>query len=215
MTKKINLGQLKFDSKKAAKEFFKEILNTGEIGRILNEEETNHLTSLLNLRPRRSEKIGAGIESIEISLSHFNNRCFVINQVDGTQSDFSYYKCIDGDHKPFTIFSNACRQAVRLRRYEWKVSQFHSTYAKCEISNMDIIWKKSRVKHDPSTPFAAIVQDFLNLNNIDLSTIEYDRESAQGVRFEDQQLAIDFDQYHEEHAVLRLVHHKQSLKNVD
>lgn len=211
MTKQINIGDIKFNTQKSAINFFKKILNTGGIGRILDEEETNQLTSLLNLHPKRSEKIGAGIESIGITESSHGTRCFVINRTDGTSIDFSYLKCIKGDHKPFTEFSNACRQAVQARLHEWKVSQFDSTKAKCENTNEYILWNQAHVKHKPPMTFNTIVNKFLIHKNIDLSTIEYDRESAEGVQFKNQQIADDFDKFHEERAVLKFVHHKQKL----
>ncbi|XAR55026.1 DNA-directed RNA polymerase [Bertholletia excelsa] len=50
----------------------------------------------LYFHPRRTEKVGSGVQDIKIGyhMEYGNSRCFLLVRIDGTVEDFSYRKCI-------------------------------------------------------------------------------------------------------------------------
>lgn len=56
-----------------------------------------------------------------------------------------------------------------------------------------------------ATTFCLIVDRFIELNNIDVSKVEYTKRELFGYDFTDEQLSDNFREYHKDIAVLRIV----------
>ncbi|MDF1741137.1 MAG: DCL family protein [Verrucomicrobiales bacterium] len=207
------IGELEFSGKGKAKDFFKAILNAGEVGRRVNDMEFEHLMDLLIRHPRADEKIGSGVESVSISChSKYGNRFFKLHRIDGTEDDFSYPKCIDGDHNPITEFSYACRRAVEKRLHRWKTQQMDGNYLKCAITGESLTFSQAHVDHKSPLTFSVIAKSFMVANSIDLAKLEYNRIGIIGVEFSDKALAEKFDLFHTKMAILRIISAKENLK---
>ena len=206
------IGERNFSSATEAKNYYRQILNSGEVSRLLNEFEFAALMDLLSLHPRSVDKIGSGVHAFTIELNEYKKRAFILHRVDGSKEDFSYLKCIDGDHNPFTEFSKACRRSVENRLRLWKVNQMNGNVAKCAITGKIITIDQAHVDHKPPQTFSVIVKSFVVARDIDLSSVKYVRKNINGVELEDVNLASDFDQFHTRMAVLRIVCATENLK---
>jgi hypothetical protein len=206
------IGERSFRSATEAKDYYRQILNSGHVGRTLTELEFAALMDLLSLHPRSVDKIGNGVRAFTIELNEYKKRAFFLHRVDGSKEDFSYLKCISGDHNPFTEFSKACRRSLENRLRAWKVSQMDGNVTKCAITGKTIAIDQAHIDHKPPLTFSVIVKSFVVARNIDLSTVKYVRKNINGVELEDVNLASDFDKFHSQMAVLRIVYAVENLK---
>lgn len=87
------IGGRKFGTQREAELFIKELLNTQPLKVEVSEPHHSFLCALLARHPRATEKIGAGIRHFTVEHAMHGTRCFYLTRVDGTQSDFSYFKC--------------------------------------------------------------------------------------------------------------------------
>ncbi|CAA6656289.1 unnamed protein product [Spirodela intermedia] len=76
----------------------RKILHAYPMGAYLKEEAKSLAVKALGFHPRKDAKIGAGIKEIKIGQNPMfpGSRCFVVERVDGTSDDFSYWKCFKG-----------------------------------------------------------------------------------------------------------------------
>ncbi len=130
-------------------------------------------------------------------------------RVDGSKEVFSYLKCINGKSKPLAKFSKTCRETISedLRNVKLAYFKKHSTkgQVKCQETGELCKWEELNVDHRQPNTFSVIVDRFMELNQIDLTAIEY-IEIADGINhFADLGLAENFRKYHKKKANLRLV----------
>ncbi len=206
------IGDNAFSSKSTAEEFYRQILNKGSIGRDLDDGEFRVLMDLLALHPRVTEKIGVGVTRFSIGTSEYGTRAFLLHREDGSHEDFSYLKCIGGDHKPFSEFSRACRRSVEGRIHEWKASQMDGKTVRCAVSGEVVTFREAHVDHKPPQTFSVIVKAFTIAGDIDLLAVRYRRSSIFGVELEDTGVADAFDRFHKKMAVLRIVRAAENLR---
>lgn len=170
------------------------------------------ILDLLALHPRNDEKFGIGVRTVSIELNEYGTRGFVLHREDASREDFSYLKCIDGDHKPFTECSRACRRSVEDRLHAWKADQMDGHVVKCAVSGQIVTCAEAHVDHKAPLTFSVIVKAFAVSKAIDLSIVRYARTDICGVEFVEPGLVSQFDAFHSQMAVLRIVHATENLR---
>ena len=86
-----------FDTKGAASEFFRKMLNRYVAGDRVTDADAVDLASLLEHHPNRDEKVRDGIDHFEVQAADYGTKCFRVIRPDGTWVRFSYKACISPD----------------------------------------------------------------------------------------------------------------------
>lgn len=209
MKKQIQIGHLAFDTKKDALAHFKKILNSYDYGQILNDLDYRDVEELIKTHKRAEEKIGVGIKEIRVEKITYNTRCFQFIRNDLSVEFFSYIKCITGSTPPFTKFSKACRDAVKDDIRNVKQQYFNKfskkSRVKCQETGELCLWSELTVDHRQPNTFSVIVDRFIEVNKLNVSSIEYVDNDTFGSRFKDDDLTEKFRNYHRDKANLRIV----------
>ncbi len=215
MKKQICIGKHRFNYKKDALLHFKNILNSYDCGEILKDDDLDDVINLLNQYEKSKEKIGPGIKEIKIDAVRYNTRCFHIVRVDSSTVVFSYTKCINGSPSPTTKFSKACRELIGDDLREVKLSYFKGRskkgMVKCQETGELCSWEELNIDHRQPNTFSVIVDRFIEVNNIDLSTIKYIETIDNVYELNDFDLSNSFKEYHKEKANLRIVKKDRNL----
>ena len=209
MKKWKQIGSLNFKYKKDAIAYFKNILNSYKRKESLNERDFQDVVNLLAIHPDAENKVGVGIKEIIIDETKYKTKCFNAIRRDSSQEIFSYLKCINGDLSPLTKFSKTCRDVISedLRRVKLSFFKQNSIKRKvrCQETGKLSTWEELNIDHRQPNTFSMIVDRFIELHNIDLSSIEYVESIDNMFSFKDEDLAQRFRKYHKEKANLRLV----------
>lgn len=92
------IGERQFETREDMSTFFKNLLQEHkDSGADLSPENFKTVLALVNLHPKRAEKLGnSPIARIKVAPSkeHADTHCFVLVREDGSEEDFSYIKCI-------------------------------------------------------------------------------------------------------------------------
>lgn len=209
------IGDKEFKYKKDALSYFKDILNSYEPSQIVNEQNFKDLVNLLEIRPDKDDKIGCGIEKIQVIEVRYKTKCFELIRTDGSTEVFSYRNSINGKSKPLTKFSMTCRETISEDLRNVKLAYFKKFSSKGEVKCQETSelckWEELNVDHRQPNTFSVIVDRFIEVHKIDISTVQY-TEIMDGVyHFTDVELADKFKNYHREKANLRLVMKERNL----
>ncbi len=193
MRNRVSLAGREFSSLTAAQRYAKSILDKYEVGDRVSDEEKIFLIAAIALRgpDKLAEKTGSGIDYIYVKPNIGGDNAFYIRRIDGSETDFSYKKCFKGvPTTPFTDFSNACRNAIKEEKAELKTGLGYDSH---------------QVHHEDKT-FKSIVQAFIEKNKLDLTAVRYRQgDGVEGRYFEDERIARDFNEFHNQMASLRVV----------
>lgn len=215
----ITIGDKTFDSKSKALVFYKDILNSYEVGDCLSEDDCKNISNLVYMGldseevKAYEEETGDYVKSVMID-NHpefRNTKCFFLMGGIEEKQLFSYLLAINGATSDDQRFSKACRHLVSERLREFKKQQFKNRPVKCAITNKIVEWEDCQIDHKAPLTFSVIVKSFIIANKIDIRTVEYVSELTKE-QFADQELADKFDAFHKEMAVLRVLATKQNRK---
>src|SRR4051812_17026359 len=92
--KTLTIGGVPFETQKAADLFVKELLNSQPLKEAIPEPHHSFLCALVSRHPSAIEKVGAGVHHFSVEFAAHGTRCFYLTRVDGTRTDFSYFKCV-------------------------------------------------------------------------------------------------------------------------
>lgn len=211
-------GKFVFTTKKEVKEKFKSILNAYDIEETLNKEDHELLYELIQHHENAVQKIGVGISHFKVIRNKdiYTNRCFGLVRIDGTETDFSYIKCID---KPSYLYSFS---QVARRSIEPEIIQFRKDFFKtnkkplCEILQTPLKDDAtSHVDHIPPFTFENLVQLFIEEYAIDLHTaISPSEDNSFGRKFSEVEIEKKWMNFHNEKARLRVISQRANLSNV-
>lgn len=96
MAKKITIGEESFTTQKAATIFVRDLLNCQPLKTAIPEPQHSFLCALISRHPNAAEKIGVGIQHFTVEFAMHGTRCFYLTRVDGSRTEFSFYKCVRG-----------------------------------------------------------------------------------------------------------------------
>lgn len=211
----IEIGENKFSSKKDALEFYKGILNSYEIGESLNSSDFDNLFCLLEIHPRKKEKIGCGIDHFRVGIAKFNTKSFELVRIDGTFEFLSYTKRINKPKDEFTNFRIACRQAIQTDLTNIKQDYFKQNSkkgkVKCQETGEFLSYEELNVDHRQPNTFSVIVDRFIEVKKLNLNEIEYLEINGGPNEIAKKSLQAEFREYHKEKANLRLVKKELNL----
>jgi|GEM_PF-3134484 len=208
----IIIGDKVFKTKEETKSFIQEILYRNSIGRALVGEDLDFVCELIQLHPRKDEKIGSGVKNIVVKEQRGvgSTKCFYIIRNDESEIDFSFYKCLynslDEPRKLFVISARraAADQIIGFKDSFFEENQNKDSMVSSAISGELLNKNNCHVDHIPPETFHKIVDDFINRNSIDVNTIRFD-QSGIGCTFIDESIKHSFSDYHRERAKLRII----------
>jgi hypothetical protein len=210
MRKKIKIGEREFATKKDALSHYKTILNSYKFGEFLNDSDFKDILDLLDTHPNKEEMTGCGIIKVKIlKIQHYNTKAFELVRLDGTAVIFSYIQRINAPMTSFTKFSEACRKIVQEDIKNVKLAYFKKFSkkgkVKCQETGDLEKYENLTIDHRQLNTFSAIVDRFIELNNLNLENIEYIEVDGDINELVDNELKEKFKQYHKERANLRIV----------
>lgn len=196
-------------SKTKALELVKSILNKGEVGRFLEREELQILMDVLEYHPKKDQKIGCGVQGIQILQEEFfrYHRRFDILRSDGSREDFSYYKAIRDGNWEFVDMMKAFRYAVIDQTKKFKDDAYGSRkYVRCAITGLNMQKKDAHTDHKPPLTFDQLVFDFLKERSLCVKDVAIEHTANVACRnLADEALRRDWQTYHAEYAQLQVV----------
>lgn len=209
MKNELIIGDLIFNSKKAAIEHFKRILNSYNFGQSLSKKDFDELVELIKLRVDADLKIGVGIKDIVIAEGRYKSKCFKLIRYDFSEDIFSYLKCINGERSHLAKFNKTCRDLIdeqlRLVKLQYFKDYSVKGFVKCQESGEMCQWEELNVDHRQPNTFSIIVDRFIELNNINVENIEYHEIIDAVYEFKNSDLNEKFKLYHKDKANLRIV----------
>lgn len=196
------VGGKSFRTKTEIREYVKSILKRYVSGRILNKNDEEFIISLLENHPSKDEKIGCGIERIEVRFNPPKHNGFWIIRKDGTQIDFSYLVCIGGSSIKSDCKSVARNEVVPFI-LEFKQDFFQDNeYNICPITGKEISFLNSHVHHSNES-FDNLFNEFFK--DINLDSIKIVDSGAINKLFADRKLAKEWCEFHNSRAKLQVV----------
>lgn len=201
----------KVTSKAKVKAHFKEMLNSYKVGDLVSHEHYEELVDLLASHPRGTSKLELGAISIKVAQAPYGGRCFHLVRPDLTEDGFSYLKCVDGDAKAFTRFSQACRRAVEPDVLRFRYQHTANGQGTCSVHGDTLSQDQLHVDHAPPMLFSVIVSSFIKSRSIDLDQVAY-IDNSYGHKLADQELEKHFQDYHIQRAQLRMICKTHNLK---
>lgn len=207
----ITLGGKTFDNKTHVADYIKMILKDYPLGP-LQDESLAVVSELFSFHPEADTKMGAGIARIEIRINHnYSNtaRGFWIVRTDGSETDISYKKCLEGDRAYRNQFLHACRFAIKEHINAFK-NEFFRVALKptCALTGVSISPDNSHVDHIPPYTFSRIVDAFVVLNELNIDAPGLCLSGFDGLlipTFADPLLRDRFVQFHNNLASLRVI----------
>ena len=215
----LQIGEKVFLTKKAAMEFFKEMLGRYNDDQIVEEGDAVLLRALIERHPEATHKIGCGVISFYKARTDMPTSCFWVKRRDGSVTDFSYRTCVDAKGKSlYQEFAEACREAVRKDLIAAKGTHFRR-YADsdgcvaCEVTGETIRIDEAHMDHMKPMTFQVIVETFLVANRLQITPnmLSRPRDAQFATTFTDSTVAERFRQYHHQIAKLRIVKAKANL----
>lgn len=213
----LTIGTQAFPSMTKATEYVKQILNHSDYaheGAKLSGDDDSFMRELIFLHPDAENKIGVGVNHIEIRRNPDfpTTRCFFIVRPDGSSTEFSYGKCIAQKNTHLSNLKRAFRDAVaedvsasreRLLRSE----EVRALIAQQELIHMD--------HFDPT--FDCLVGKFiLQRPDVEWKQVEFEGlgvDNSSTVTFQDRELGAQFRAFHSAHAKLRPVTRLENLSD--
>lgn len=194
-----NLGAHQYKSKAEITKQAKHILKHTKAGTKLTDEAEAFVRALLMLHPRLAHT-QAVERDLYVTCSKRGDKCFGYwSNRKGAAIDFSWKECIS-PKPPIDRFAHACRESVAddiivFKRAFWA----GKSSVKCPVSGERMYRSNSHVDHAEPT-FAALVDQFISEQQIDLSTVTY-----RGNHFAQEALSRKFREYHRQHATLAVI----------
>lgn len=206
----MRVGNKEFKTKKDALNYYKEILNSYKIGETLNDKDKKDIIELLNIHPDFETKFCTGIQEVIVNkIPKYNSKAFFVLDNNSELEAFSYIKCINGSKPPLTKFSCTCRDIVQDDINNVKLQYFktnsHKGKVKCQETGELCKWEDLVIDHRQPNTFSVIVDRFIEVNHIDILTIEYINVIDGVYKFKDEELCQRFRDYHKEKANLRII----------
>lgn len=224
----IKIGNKEFRFKKDALNYYQTILNSYKFGENISDKHYADIIELLNYDKTFSdnhykvqerggeienENDNHIIENIRISKFNSSTKCFELLYKNGETEIISYrVRITKPKENLFSNFTKAARNAIQedIRGVKNNYFQKHSIKGQVPCQETYILskWTDLVVDHRQPNTLSVIIDRFLELNKINLKDIEYTTDENNLYQFKDNNLIINFRNYHKEKAVLRIVRKK-------
>ena len=218
---KCEIGGIGFKTKKALIGYIQEnILHAYPVFKSLSVQHMAFMTELLQKHhPHGNKKIGPGVECMWAQPCAMNNgktRQFWLRRTDGTETDFSYLRCINRQSKR-QDFYEACRRTVADQIISFRNQYFRNNpNAVCPVTGTSLSPNNCHVDHCEPQTFKRLADEFLDKYEIDLKKVKLSSgiDGELSSQFVDQGLADRWAQYHRKHAALRVIGKEANLKRL-
>lgn len=203
------IGPFRFPSKAKAREEIRKVLHGASRDTPLEGTDYELIRGLLDCHPDAAEKIGCGVQSIEVRSIEYGHPGFWIVREDGTGDDFSYKVSLDGAPNHRAQVLSALRQAVRHQLNDHRQEHFF-LYADtdgssvCPLTGLKIF--ADRVEVDHVEPFGDLAEQFVARHGGYTGIIIGSSLDHPGAALADDGQVTDWLAYHEQNARLRVVH---------
>ena len=164
-------------------------------------EDFDFMLNVLKQHENYDDKIGMGS-------TDYKNRCFWLERMDGTKTDFSFIKCLSSANE-HSDYLKACRKAVEYVVINFRDITFaNNAIIYCPVLGVQITKNESHVDHY-YVPFIKIAKDFFETLNQPPVILHGDGKI--GVEFADKRLERNWIDYHNKYAKLRVISEKANL----
>lgn len=201
----VRIGNEVFKTKKDLLAKLKGMLHAAELGVELGEPEHSFLMEMLKRHPEGKKKVGPGVRAFRVTTSEYKNRCFEVIRVDGTETDFSYTKCVT-EPTPLTELTKALRKAVERQLWEAKEKVFlwDETIA-CPVSGVTMTREQAVVEYEEPNSFEWIVEEFCILERLKKEGLPIGPSPEGGIVLTDPALEARWLAFHESKAKFRVM----------
>lgn len=205
MTVPVNVGNIAFDSKKAAKDYVRGMLDKYESFSSLSAADRAFVLDLLYMHPQYEHKLGRGISLVYVDWDRQSRRdkSLYIVRVDGTEAEFGWDCCIDERNRRHDVLE-AFRRAVEDHIRKFKRDSF-ARQTRCPVTRMVIDSLDSHVDHKPPKTFNWLVCMFLKQQGAELAGVSVARKGDE-LHLQDAGLKRAWRAFYRREAQLRLVH---------
>lgn len=180
------------------------ILYGHQIGETVKGADHDFLVELLGRHPTAAEKIGSGIARFEVRINpRFHKFCFWLIRTDGSSTDFSFMRCLNGAPSHRSLARSAMRAEILPQIHSFKLAGLQ-TGTRCSVSGEALNENCHVDHHEPS--FEELADRFAETEGgYDAIQLTPSLDGHVGRRLADPFLAVRWEDFHREHAHLRLV----------
>ena len=205
----IEIAGKKFKTKATLTAYCKYVLNNADLFTTLRGEWGEVIDGLFHRHYAYDSLTGGVGYEIKVRNCHVNprNRQFYIEREDGSETDFSYVKCISPKSKSDRI-KEILRELIREQTIEYKTKYFAENsdsrgFVICPETNLKMKRNDSHLDHYPKQ-FNEIVADWFAVNNLTFDSLEI-LSGDECWTLKDRKLSKSFFAYHEKVAEYRVV----------
>lgn len=218
---KLKIGEMNFNTKKSAIEFYRNILNKYEANTSISDEDYSYLVDLLNYNSDTSEESDLKNKGSELLIeiddiivdyhpAYKKTKCFYA--IFGEEEWlFSYLLAINGDLSDEKKFYISCRHSIKNILRDFKKKIFENKPVRCAVTKNVLTWENCQVDHKAPMTFSVIVKTFLKSHNIEIMDIGLSYEGSIW-QFTDKNFEQAFVEYHNKVALLRVISSKENQK---
>lgn len=210
MAKPTAINGIQFKTKSNLVDYIRTIVAKYEDEQTLDTDDTRFVLALIDNHPQAAIKIGNGIDSIIVRRNpiYTQTRGFYLNRVDATGTDVSWTECLTPTPHHKKVI-RALRVLIEEQTFAFKQKFFDDEVdPTCELTGQSITFLDSHVDHVPPLTFDSLVEQFCNEFGFDLNTIPLRDDLADNKYvdlLDDDLLALRWQDYHHQRAVLRVV----------
>lgn len=179
----------------------------------LSEEDSAFLRDLIERHPERDQKVGVGIRRFFVAADGFGRRCFWLERVDGSRTDFSFKSCLTPPTHE-TDVRQALRHLITEQIIAFRDNAFSlSPEVPCAITGAMVNSDGSHIDHRPPLTFLGLIESFFAGSGLSYETVPV-KPTADGdtaTYLADEQIANAWCEYHRANAVLQIVTKRANL----
>ncbi|MEJ2905053.1 DCL family protein [Pedobacter panaciterrae] len=202
-------------NKSQLKERAKAILNNYPLGHIFDSTGLDYkfLIRIFEGHPEYNIKSGLGISEIYIGQGEtYKTRCFFVKRVDGTNTDISYLRSVDGASSKISDIKAACRSAIKFVIDDVGLSVNYGIDS-CLFTGEILTKENTHIDHYDK-PFDEVVNEWikhLNIDSVHSCINDGTKDNEFDVFFTSRELNEDFVLYHNRNTNLRAISKKANL----
>jgi len=173
-------------------------------------EKHEFLLDLLQYHHRAGEKIGVGVKHFFVGYNTSGDKEFNIKRIDDSDENFAPRKCVE-KFNPFADLSEACRFAVKDQTDAFRERALGAEEAPtCPFRGTELNAGNAHVDHAAPNTFAKLFRDWMEENSWTVADITL-ADTGERKELEIQEQLTSWQEYHREHAELRLVSWEANL----